>query len=426
MKKKGLYLILLGSLIGQRGFADESLSRLPLLEDARLGTYIAGGLGLYAPIEVWKADIERAKKLNMGVVRCNSDTWDLLEPQRGNFTWNRLDAVVQSLNDAHIDLLFTLPISSQWNGRRTSLNDSDTKISPTHFCTQDLSSVREFCKALATRYKGRITYYEAWNEPDFDPFWEGKADPKRYFGFIQSAYAGLKEGDPHCVVLMGGLAKPSDPSWFDQFLALGGGRYFDRANIHVYPAFGTLRGALTTVRGMLQKYGLHKPIWITETSSTGLYFDTSDRTQEEHKKAVYLVKTYAEAFSQPDVERLFWHSLRNPGSDVQAREMDFGLMSTEGVPTPAYQAYEYFCNELLHSRPLGKLMMGGLEVYPFDKTGHRIWVLWSTEETIHGAFPPGFSKGRLVTWMGKATDIAPGQFSKISITTEPVYLELYR
>lgn len=416
----------LACLMGKGALAEDPSPRLQPLESSRFGTYIPGGLGLYAPIDAWKADIERVKKLKMGIVRGNTDTWDILEPRRGKYTWERLDAVVQALNDARIDLLFTLPISSRWNGPGKTVTYRGRQISPSHFCTKDLDSVREFCKALAARYKGRITYYEVWNEPDFDPYWEGKADAKKYLNFIQAAYAGLKEGNPDCVVLMGGLAMPSHPAWLDRFLALGGGRYFDRANIHVYPAFGTLAEALRTVRGTLKKYGLQKPIWITETSSTGLYFDTADRKQEEHRKAIHLVKTYAEALSQPDVERVFWHTLRNPGPDFHAREMDFGLMNYQAEPLPAYRAYEHFRDALMDSRPLGKLTLRGFEGYHFDKEGRRILVLWSTRGAVHASFPPEFSKGRLIALLGDARDITPEQFSQAPITPEPVYLELSR
>ncbi len=426
MKKAwGLCLGVWVCLTAKGILAEDSSSALPLIDDARFGTYAAGGLGLYAPIDVWKADIERAKKLNMGIVRGNTDTWDLLEPKRGSYTWDRLDAVVSALNEAHIDFLFTVPISSRWN-RPAGSGAQGKKVSETHYCTEDLESVRTFCKTLSARYKGKITYYEVWNEMDFDVFWEGKSDPKAYLAFIQAAYAGLKEGNPDCVVLMGGLAKPSNPEWFEQFLALGGGAYFDRANIHVYPAFGTLTSALQTVRGSLQKHGLQKPIWITETSNTGMYFDTSDRKREEDQKAIHLAKNYAQALSQPDIERVFWHSLRNPGTDIHIRELDFGLMNNKGEPMPAFWAYQFMRDELLHSQPVGKLPWDGLEAYAFDKKDKRVVIVWSTGGPAHVPSVPGFSRARVITIYGKPRDISMNEVVSMTLTQNPVYLEFIR
>src|SRR5215831_5425329 len=79
----------------------------------RLGTYVAGGRGLYAPIETWKRDAEQARRLGFGVVRFNSDVWDLLEPAPGRYDWRSLDAAVDAVRGAGLEILFTLPISSK-------------------------------------------------------------------------------------------------------------------------------------------------------------------------------------------------------------------------------------------------------------------------------------------------------------------------
>src|SRR5207244_3239067 len=127
---------------------------------------------------------------------------------------------------------------------------------------------------------------EMWNEADFAPFWNNAPNATQYFSYMQAAYQGIKQGDPTATVLMCGLAMPQDTTWFTQLLSLGGGAYFDIANVHIYPAFATFSGALGTVRGELAQFGLtNKPIWITETSTTGAYFETTNRDYEEYQKS---------------------------------------------------------------------------------------------------------------------------------------------
>src|SRR5262249_13603941 len=151
-------------------------------------------------------------------------------------------------------------------------------------------------------------------------------------------------------------------------------------NLHIYPSFSTLAQAIEVNSQLLKKYNLVKPFWITETSTTGAYFETKDRDREEYEKAVYLAQTYTRAFSHPDVDRVFWHSLRNPGRDVRLpKDYDFGLMTLEGSPLPAYKSYRVWTDELLDSKPLGAQNLPPFEAYAFKKGDTTVYVIWKTE-----------------------------------------------
>lgn len=358
---------------------------------ARVGTYLGGGLGMWAPPEVWDKDLALARELGFGVFRFNSDTWDLIEPAPGRFDFSRLDLIVQKARSSGVEVLFTLPISSRWNrGKVKSARVWGAPVAPSHFPTQDLDSFRRLCRAVALRYRGRIVGYEVWNEPDFPMFWKGAPDAAEYLPFLKAAYEEIKAADPSALVLLGGLAKPADTAWFKALLDLGGGDYFERMNIHVYPAFATLDQALTLNRDLLKAKGLSKPFWITETSTTGAYFETKDREREEKAKADYLVRFFAQALSEPDVERVFWHTLRNPGRDVRMpRDLDFGLMTGDGQPLPALHAYKDFMSKLQGAEPLGPGKDGG---YVFQRNGKKTRVRWDAEgrpaiEMLNGRKP---------------------------------------
>lgn len=393
---------------------------------ARLGTYIGGGLGLYAPAEVWRNDAARTRELGVGAVRFNSDVWDLLEPSRFDYRWEKLDAAVETMTAAGLEPLFTLPISNKWNGTDKAIKVSGFDIGPTHFPTRDLAGVRALAKTIAARYKTKIKYYEVWNEPDFALFWKGEPNASEYLDLLREAYMGLKEGNPQAVVLLGGLAKPKETEWLDKLLALGGGKFFDVMNLHVYPAFATLEEALGVSRGVMLRHKTSKPIWITETSTTGWYFETSNRNKEEGDKAIYLLKTFAAAMSQPDVERVFWHTLRNPGKDVGLpRDLDFGLMTSDGTPLPAHRALSVFNRLLKGSVPKGRVERPGLEIFPFEDNKRRVEVLWSRKGTIDYRVPSGYKTARRLSLYGEDQH-DPGLPASIAVTEEPLYLELLK
>ncbi|HAM36497.1 MAG TPA: hypothetical protein DEB40_14620 [Elusimicrobia bacterium] len=418
------WTLAIGGLIGQSSWGAESVSKR--IEARQFGSYIAGGLGLYASSGIWTSDAALAADSGIGTVRFNSDVWDLLEPSPGRFNWAPLDSAVKAARGRGLEILFTIPISSRWNSRARAKRVHGFEVGPTHFPTEDPARLSAFCEALASRYEGRIGYYEVWNEPDFFMFWKGKPDASEYLPILRAAHAGIKKGNPKALVLLGGLAKPEDPAWLTSLLSQDAGQLFDIMNIHVYPAFSKLDKALSSVRGVLARFSLSKPVWITETSSTGLYFETADRDAEEQAKAAYLLKTYAVALSQADMERVFWHTLRNPGRDVGLpRDMDFGLMTSAGEPLPAHRAFARLSRALTGSLAKGKFDAGpGIEAWRFEKPGKTTLILWSRKDKSVFRVPRSYSRARRVSLYGAASELELQGGREIEASEEPFYLEL--
>lgn len=400
------------------------------IEPKRIGTFMGGGLGLYAPLDVWRKEIEHAKKLNIGIVRFNSDVWDMLEPERGKYRWEKLDQLVNLLVDeAGIEVLFTLPISSKWNGQNRQARAFGFDVGPTHFPTEDMESYRNFCGTLAARYKGKIKYYEIWNEPDFPMFWKGDLQPDaaEYLPFLKQGYEAIKQADPDAVVLNGGLAKPQETLWLKKLLKLGGGDYFDALNIHIYPAFARYPDALDVAQRILAAHKLQKPVWVTETSTTGAYFETADRVEEEYQKSVYLAQNYTRALSRPEVSRIFWHSLKNPGKDVRLpKDYDFGLISSGGETLPAYEAHRVWSQLLVGCKPLGRMnTTGDVEIYEFERDGSRLLVGWSRGGKAKFAIPEKYKRAKITTLGGKSRSAERTQQPEVILGKEPVYVELF-
>jgi len=399
------------------------------IKPKRIGTYMGGGLGLYGPMENWEHEIELVKDLNVGIIRFNSDIWDLLEPQRGVYQWDKLDHLVDLVTrEGGMDILFTLPIASKWNGENKQVNMMGFPIGRTHFPTKDMESFRDFCQTLAARYKGRIKYYEAWNEPDFLMFWKGDMQPDaaEYLPFLKEAYKTIKETDPDAIILNGGLAKPQETLWLNKLLDLGGGSYFDIMNIHIYPAFARYPDALDVTEKILARHHLVKTIWVTETSTTGTFFETQNREKEEYDKSVYLVQNFTRALSRPDVGCIFWHSLKNPGKDIHLpKDYDFGLINSDGVLLPAYKAFQVWSRTLIGSNPLGRLGDGtNIEIYQFEHDGKMILVAWTNGDEQRLIIPEKYTKVRITTLRGDSKKIKRSKTPEIALGKEPVYLEL--
>ena len=50
---------------------------------------------------------------------------------------------------------------------------------------------------MAQRYKGKIKYYQIWNEPNLESEWNGQqVDAARYVELLKGAYQRIKAADP--------------------------------------------------------------------------------------------------------------------------------------------------------------------------------------------------------------------------------------
>ncbi|MCI8332821.1 MAG: hypothetical protein HFE78_08365 [Clostridiales bacterium] len=92
----------------------------------------------------------------------------------------------------------------------------------------------DYITALAVHLKGRVCYYEVWNEPDGKWCWKHGPDGKEYGRFVIDTAIALKKGDPNAKIIGGALAiaRPLDFT-YDAF-SVGMGQYIDALSYHEY------------------------------------------------------------------------------------------------------------------------------------------------------------------------------------------------
>ncbi len=132
-----------------------------------------------------------------------------------------------------------------------------------------LDAWRDYVRQTVSHFKGRLRYWEVWNEQDLEQFWKDTPNPANYTQLLKAAYEQIKAVDTDAVVLLGGLS--GIPMEFIRGIyEAGGGAYFDVMNVHPYrypkiPESPSLRDDLLRLRALMAEYGdADKPIWITE------------------------------------------------------------------------------------------------------------------------------------------------------------------
>lgn len=149
--------------------------------------------------------------------------------------------------------------------------------------TDTLAEWRRFVREVGTRFDGRITYWEIWNEPDCVCFYVGSV--ARLVELTRIAREELRAINPHNRIVAPAFTDEG-LRMMDAFYAAGGGQWVDIVAWHQLNRFPPESDTahINAVHEILRRHGLSdKPLWTTEGHSVA-HRGTSD--------AAILARTY--------------------------------------------------------------------------------------------------------------------------------------
>lgn len=150
--------------------------------------------------------------------------------------WDKYDQIVGLTEQYELEIIARLSSPPSW-----SRADGDTRgpfAPPDQF-----SDYADYAAAVAKQYKGRVNYFQIWNEPNIYPEWgEQAVNPEDYTKLLCAAYAAIKQANPDAVVLAGALAPTNELTGdnLNEFVFLqrmydaGAGQCFDIMSVQGY------------------------------------------------------------------------------------------------------------------------------------------------------------------------------------------------
>lgn len=121
-----------------------------------------------------------------------------------------------------------------------------------------------FVRALISRYKDKIDYWEVWNEPNHRNYWGSTPNGKEYGLLVVETARIIKEMDPGSKVIGGSMAG-IDPQFTDDFLSVGAGKVIDIISYHNYGAVPEERVYLALeLWKVINKYNPGLKLWQGE------------------------------------------------------------------------------------------------------------------------------------------------------------------
>lgn len=213
---------------------------------------------------------------------------------------------------------------------------------------------RRYVRAVAERYRGRITHYEIFNEPNL------YISPEDYMTYLKSAGEELRAADPRCKVVgfcsTGDLAgEGKSAEYLKPCFDLGG---LDDAGIvafHPYDSrqLSSKRPAdqmIATYRSLVKSYGHDNPLWNTE-----LYYLSDGRSEDPYvydapkRFLIDLGEGVKQSTCVPGFGPIFKTLL------LENTIANSNRHAIESLPAPTYVIYNALARLFERSHPVEKL-----------------------------------------------------------------------
>jgi len=240
----------------------------------------------------------------------------------------------------------------------------------------------QYCFTMARAFKGKVRYFEVWNEPNVDGFWRPKSNPVAYAHLLKEAYLRIKEGNPDTIVCGVCLAGIDDEKFLQGVIDEGGYDFMDVLSLHPYchpktPEDARIFERMASLRTRLaERCGKPpKDIWVTEV---GWPTNLSGGVME-YEQGVRVARTYLNAFAFPFVRTVFIYWFGPDGPDREWAEDCFGMIHQDYTPKLSYIATKTLAFALDGIKFEGALMRdeNNVRILHFSKNdGSHIYAVW--------------------------------------------------
>jgi hypothetical protein len=344
--------------------------------------------------------------------------WTHLEPEKDKWTWDNLDKEVALAEQHHVDLLLTFGKTPQWASARPDEGERGPAQRPGGAAEpKNIEDWRVFVRAVTSRYKGRIHYYEIWNEPNLKNFYSGS--PEKMLELAREAYPIIKQADPSNQVVSPSAVGPTGLPWLERYFELGGNKYADIIGYHFYVGMRPPEAMLdfiNPVKKLMQQYDIaNKPLWNTEAGWLGRP-GQARRVDLEREAPGWVARAYLINWAE-GVQRFYWYAWDDKGFD----NIPF-TTEDDSSPTGAARAYSEiqkwmigstmeFCQSEAGGNAMCKLQRPG---------GHLAFVLWNRDRASTFDIPASW-KIRTITQLSGIQSVYNGH--NVETGEAPVLLE---
>lgn len=374
-------------------------------------------------------DLDLIAAAGFGWVRMDF-SWAAVERRAGEYEFGPYDALVEGLAARGLRAIFILDYSNPLHERDRSVRTEDGR-----------RAFARFAGEAARRYRGRGLRWELWNEPNLEQFWKPQPSADDYAALVRAAAPAIRAADPDAVVVA--PASSGFPwEFLERIFELGVLADLDEVSVHPYRSQPpeTVVADYRRLRALIARRlppGKATPALLSgEWGYSNTHWGT---TIAPERQGAYLARQFLTNIAE-GIALSIWYDWANDGPDPKETEHNFGTVTLDRRPKPAYEAARALTETLGASRFRRRLAEGPehLLVFREEATGRSVIAAWSErdeESALHlevgQAREPrdeggdGVVTTTVVDMLGRTTTVAiVHRTIHLRVGPEPRYLRL--
>ncbi len=141
--------------------------------------------------------------------------WQRTEKEKGVFDFTWLDKIVDHMISIGVEPWLCLCYGNQLYTPQAKIEFGAVGCPPI-FSREEKDAWERYVKETVTHFRGRIRFYEIWNEPDGSSCWKHGPNPEELGAFTRATAKACREADPHCQVLGFVTHKDNEDGFLDR------------------------------------------------------------------------------------------------------------------------------------------------------------------------------------------------------------------
>ena len=275
----------------------------------------------------------------------------------GRSSWEKYDRIINLASEYGLRVMVRIDTVPEW---------ARPAGSTFTFPPNNVQDYGDFVRTLATRYRGKVHYYQLWNEPNLTFEWGNQnVSASAFVPLLKAGYGAAKAADPQAVVIAPALAPTidrgpvnrNDTLFLSEMYEAGAKDYFD---VMSTMAYGLLSGpddrrvdpfwqvnfsrAQLLRQIMIENGDAAKPIWFSELAWNALPTSFTDQPLYGHvsedQQARYTVRGLLRirdewTWAGPS---FIWFFRRPTDSEKSQQFYYFRLVEPDFTTLPVYDA----------------------------------------------------------------------------------------
>jgi len=311
-------------------------------------------------------DWRMIKEAGINLVRMDVN-WSGVEKERGIYDFSNMDKLFEKLSQNRMRVLLIL------NYGNKLYDDGNAP-----YTDEGREAFARFVKALAERYKNNDIIWELWNEPNLNKFWRPQSNVDDYMKWSRKAVSTIRLVDPDALIV-GPASSTIDFGFLEPCFRQGFLDLVDGITVHPYRGPNrnpeTANAECQLLKALIEKY---KPANKTISVLSGEWgYNTTVMTRKTQGK--FLPRQWLANLSA-GVPFSIWYDWHDDGKDPDEPEHNFGTVTWDYQPKPAYSSMKQLFTKLKGYKFLTTVDAGkeNDHVLLFENNGEFKIAFWTT------------------------------------------------